>query len=124
MILKFEVLQRLLGLHKRFCYKRGCKPSDRLYDNQTVWSINLRFSWLKDSIILFNEMRPSRKKIVGIVVNNAVGKDIPFYQVNEREIIIARASLVSEVHSAILWAVGLQYSDCRRPPSVTERMLG
>jgi len=37
-------------------------------------------------------MRPSRKKVVGIVVNKAVGKDVPFYQVNEREIIIARAS--------------------------------
>ena len=122
MILKFEVLQRVLGLHNRFCYKRGCKPSDRLYDNQTVWNINLRFSWLKNSIFFFNEMRPSRKKIAGIVVNNAVGKDIPFYQVNERKIIIF--GLVSEVPSAFLWAVELKSSDCRRTPSVTERMLG
>ena len=37
-------------------------------------------------------MRPSRKKVGGIVVNNAVSKNIPFYQVNEKEIIIARAS--------------------------------
>ena len=104
MSLKFEVLQRVLGLHNRFCYKRGCKPSDRFYDNQTVRCINLRFSWLKNSIFFFNEMRPSRKKVLGIVVNNAVG--IPFYQVNEREIIIARASVASESNTTLAMHLG------------------
>ena len=33
-------------------------------------------------------------------------------------------ALVSEVHSAFFRAVELQYSDCRRTPSATERMLG
>ena len=60
----------------------------------------------KEFNFFFNEMRPSRKKIVGIVVNNAVGKDIPFYQVNEKEKIIARASVASESNTNLAMHLG------------------